>query len=677
MNKKCGFFKKSNGSALAMVLFLVFVLSATALAVMALTGSELVMSTVTSDRSKALFAAQAGAEKVAQRLDIEVGRIQDNARVTSSAVIKKAIDEKSSVFNEIIDTTDPANIKVLEEKKLNDIYEEEYKYQFFKMLQEWLEQQTATGGDWNSSVSHNVQHDVTKEGKNVSINDGSFNYSVIHPNQTEETYSSIEDSATLEANEISSITVKSTGEYKSGKHAYKRSISAEFSLLTESVNNNDEIPIIYNKLTRVKVNKDKKPEILKDKAVVARKNIISVNGTVNIENGNVVCFGTIPTVNGTDINYNADGYKYGGFMAGMTNDTWNDINLGNDNDNKSIKESIEKTPGMSYSNFTNSPGAFNIQEGNAITAAYVHTLYSNANSPSRINIQKGDVYARCVKLENKAHSSEVNLKNVFLTDDLRIDSNNSTVNIGKWDDKDREGMLVGLNPGDPASGYDTSSAVIVSGDSNLNINGSLYIGGTTYFNEYTNITDNKMYFSGISVLKSGSLPAEAFRMWDDIEVPSTDGYTRNVFYLYDQIGGYKNINDHTEEDKLTSAAYNYKPKIGSQSSDPTTVQMMMGSQKKPLFNIIDRAMHFKWIWENSWKDDVGYYSYLNSGDIRIEYYEKAADGNYVKNTDKVKGWCYGAVAANDMVYGPYDGFVGGPMIIQLKKARSLEIMQTT
>ncbi len=656
MCKIKGFLKKNKGSTLAMVLFLVFVLSATALAVMALTGSELVMSTVTSDRSKALFAAQAGAEKVAQRLDIEVGRIQDNARVTSSAVIKKAIDEKSSVFNEIIDTNDPANIKVLEEKKLNDIYEDEYKYQFFKMLQEWLEQQTEIGGDWNSSVSHNVQHDVTKEGKNVSINDGSFNYSVIHPNQTEKTYSSIDDSATLEANEISSITVKSTGEYKSGKHAYKRSISAEFSFLTESVNNDDEIPIIYSKLTKVKVNKDNKPEILKNKAVVARKNIISVNGTVNIEKGDAVCFGTIPTVNGTDINYNADGYKYGGFMAGMTSDTWSDISLGHNN--KSLKDSIIETiPDMNDNGFTNFPGSFNIQDGNAITAAYIHTLYSNANSPSRIHIQKGEVYARSVKVENKAHSSEINLKNVFLTDDLRIDSNNSTVNIGKWDDKDGEGMLVGLNPGDPASGFDTSSAVIVSGDSNLNINGSLYMGGTTYFNEYTNITDNKMYFSGISVLKSGSLPAEAFRMWDDSEIPSTEGYTRNVFYLYDQIGGYKNIDANTEEDKLTSAAYNYKPKSESQWGDPTTVQMMMGSQKKPLFNIIDRAMHFKRIWDTFWKDDVGYYSYLNSGDIRIEHYEKAGDG-YVKDTNKVKGWCYGAVAANDMVYGPYDGFEG-------------------
>lgn len=659
MSKIRGFIKRSNGSTLAMVLFLVFVLSATALAVMALAGSELVMSTVTSDRSKALFAAQAGAEKVAQKLDIEVGRIQDSARVTSSEVIKKAIDDKLTVFDDIVDTTDPNNIKVLNEKELNTIYETEYKCQFFKMLSEWIEKQTAAGGEWDGTTPHSMQHVVSKDGKDVTINDGSYIYSIIPPDPTSNIYSKV---GSLQANEISSITVKSTGEYKSGKHNYKRTISAEFSFLTESAK---EIPIIYSKLTKVKVNKDNKPDILKNMAVVARKNIVSVNGNVNIEKGDAICFGTIPTVNGTDINYNADGYKYGGFMAGMTKDTWKDINLGNGI--KSLKDSIIGTiPGMSDSDFTNFPGSFNIQEGNAITAAYIHTLYSNSSSPSKINIQKGDVFARSVKIENKAHSSEVNLKNVFLTDDLRIDSNNSTVNIGKWEgEKAGEGMLVGLNPGDSASGYDNSSAVIVSGDSNLNINGSLYMGGTTYFNEYTNIADSKMYFSGISVLKSGSLPAEAFRMWDDIEIPSKDVYPGNVFYLFDKYRDtngvpdaeeYINVNDPTEEDKLVSAGFNYKPKNESQPADSTTVQMMMGSQKKPLFDILDRAMHFKWIWDNFWKDDVGYYSYLNSGDIKIEHYEKADDGNFVKNTAKVKGWCYGAVAANDTVYGPYGGF---------------------
>ncbi|ACL76734.1 hypothetical protein [Ruminiclostridium cellulolyticum] len=659
------FLKKCNGSTLAMVLFLVFVLSATALAVMALTGSELILSTVTSDRSKALFAAQAGAEKAAQRLDTEVGRIQDSARVTSSEVIKKAIDKKLPVFNEIIDTTDPNNIKVLNEKELNNIYESEYKYQFFKMVMEWINEQTAAGGEWDSTIPHGVQHVVTKEGKNVTINDGSFNYSVIRPNPTKKTYSSKVNSYTHEANEISSITVKSTGEYKSGKHAYKRSISAEFSLLTESVNDNSEIPIIYSKLTKVKVNKDNKPEILKNKAVVSRKNIISVNGTVNIEKGNAICFGTIPTLNGTGINYSADGYKYGGFMAGMTRDTWNDINLGHNN--KSIKDSIIETiPGMYDYDFTNFPGSFNIQAGDAVTAAYIHTLYSNANSPSKINIQKGDVFARSVKVENKAHSSEVNLKNVFLTDDLRIDSNNSTVNIGEWEgEKAGEGMLVGLNPGDSASGYDTSSAVIVSGDSNLNINGSLYIGGTTYFNEYTSITDNKMYFSGISVLKSGSLPAEAFRVWDDIEIPSKEVYPGNVFYLYDKYrdtngipdaDDYINVNDPMEQQKLISAGFKYKSESESQPDDSPPVQMMMGSQSNSLFNILDRAMHFKWVWDAFWKDDIGYYSYLNSGDIKIVHYEKADDGKYFKNTGKIKGWCFGAVAANDTVYGPYGGF---------------------
>lgn len=116
------------------------------------------------------------------------------------------------------------------------------------------------------------------------------------------------------------------------------------------------------------------------------------------------------------------------------------------------------------------------------------------------------------------------------------------------------------------------------------------------------------------------------------------------------------VNDPIEQQKLISAGFNYKSKNESQSDESTTVQMMMGSQTRPLFNILDRAMHFKWIWDNFWKDDVGYYSYLNSGDIKIAYYEKDSDGNDIRKTDKVKGWCFGAVAANDTVYGPYGGF---------------------
>jgi hypothetical protein len=72
-----------------------------------------------------------------------------------------------------------------------------------------------------------------------------------------------------------SIGIISTGEYKSPSNGstYKRSIKAEFGLLTKSENETMEIPISYGKLTKVRVNKEEEPSLLNGKALIAQKNI--------------------------------------------------------------------------------------------------------------------------------------------------------------------------------------------------------------------------------------------------------------------------------------------------------------------------------------------------------------------------------------------------------------------
>ncbi|HEX2926800.1 MAG TPA: hypothetical protein VHP38_11190 [Ruminiclostridium sp.] len=680
--------KKNNGSTLAMVLFLLFFLTATALAVLALTGSEVGMSIVTSDRGKALLAAQAGAEQAAQRLDTAVTKIQDDARAKTGDAIRNAIEQIKRgtdipTLKGVFDVTDPDNIKVLKEEELNAVYANEYKYQFSKLMKEWVNQQTAVNGDWNSATPHSVEHVVTRAGVNVTVNDGSFTYTSTGANDSGILLSTVE--ATDSQSEIKSVSITANGVYISGNHhTYSRRISAEFNLMTEANGAEAEIPVSYSKLTRVRVNKDAKPDILRDKAVIARKNIISAGGQVTI-GGNATCFGTIPKDTATNpptVSRTADGYQYGGFMAGMTSEVWNNPDFGLNG--KSLADSIKTAVGATGSYFSNVSGSFNII-GDAATAGYIHTMYSNSTNQSKINVG-GSTFARSFKIERDAHYSEVDLKDVYTTDDLRIDSNNSTVNIGGWGSDNQptgqEGKLVGLNTGNPDSGYDTSSAVIVSGDSNLNINGSLFIGGTTYFNEYRNAAENKMFYSGISVLKAGSLPAEAFRIWEGEDI-SMFRYPVNIFYLYNNNNkkdGVLNKDDYIEvprdsavsgQQKLLPGEYIYSPKNGHQTSggsdpaDSTQVRMMTGMgipdpsdpdnvnkyTHTSLFGIIEKAMHFKWIWNTYWKDDIGYSSYLNSGDIRIE--PKLTD---VNGNEKIKGWCFGAVAANNTVYGPYGDF---------------------
>ncbi|MHB8064221.1 MAG: hypothetical protein ACYDG2_16590 [Ruminiclostridium sp.] len=664
--------KKNNGSTLTLVLFMLFMLSVTAIAVITLTGSELSMSVMSSDRSKALLAAQAGAEKAAQVIDEAVAQAQEDARVESSTVVQTTIDATikkvnadgvtvpvpipdTSPFYGVIDNSDLNDIKILKEVELNNIYQNEYEYQFNEMINKWIYDQS------DSNITDSQKVPLKKDTPNY-INGtnsvvGEFTFNDIIENKDGTIVSTLESSDTLEA--TTSISITSTGVYKSPSNGsiYKRSIKAEFGLLTNTnaTTHVPEIPISYGKLTKVRINKDIKPSILSEKALIAQKNIISLGGLVNINNGDVVCFGSIPTdeSTGKNIDYDSDSYKFGGIMAGMPSSNnpnevaknfWNDKRIGNGNSLKESFTALASKLGIAVETYftTNHSGSFYIND-NVGTLSYLHSLYSNSTFHSNITV-KGNAFARSVNVESESNSSVAKFNKIYTYDDLKIDGNNSVVKIGEWDNEDnaivngREGTLVGLNTGGEDS--KVSSSVIVAGDSKLYINGEVYVGGSTYYSDYTNTSTGDKYISGMSIQKSDSRPASAFEIDGNRENPE------NAFYLYNNADkSYTPLtipNDSVQKQKLITQKYD---KFG------VSIDMMEGGEadiigKRPQFYIGDRAMHFKYIWDNLWKNTIEFNSYFNTGDIVI----KPDTG------DRLNGFCSGGVAANSTIYSPFNGF---------------------
>jgi hypothetical protein len=691
--------KKNNGSTLTLVLFMLFMLSVTAIAVITLTGSELSMSIMSSDRSKALLIAQAGAEKAAQVIDEAVAQAQEDARVVASQIVQeqiadykschtytdevtkivkkapdKSITDTSPFFRVLDNYSNPGEIKILNEEALNQIYEAEYKFQFNKKINQMLTAIMTT--DLKVTTANYISKKNNESGSFSNIEeDGKYIYSEIHLKSNDKVISPETNIGTtgvttvtspvasdVESIAITSIQLSSSGEYRSPSNGstYRRKVNAEFGLLTAPKSKTFDIPISYGRLTRVRVNSIKKPSILSGKALIAQKNIISVDGAVNVI-GNVITCGSVPTVvtaKGTKINDAADGSEFGGLMAGITTEVWGNSNL--EDGINSLEKGLDNSGAFNLPyGFANYSGSFNIT-GNVATLAYVHTLNSSSSTDHSDLSVSGDTFARSVKIESESNYSEALFKNVYTIDDLRIDGNNAKVKIGKWNGENADanvinkGLLVGLNTG---TSSDSSSAVIVAGDSELYINGSVYVGGSTFYKDYTyadsySTNYNEPYISGMSIQKSDSRPAEAFEMDGNLSNPG------NIFYLYNNnttgANPYTYVNDPTVQQKLFSATYN-KPVVVDGTIAPS-VDMMTGSTSEVSspevpFNIKDRAMHLKYIWDHFWKNDIGYSSYFNTGDIKITTTE-----NPITGKKEINGWCNGGVAANDTIYGPYDGF---------------------
>jgi len=677
--------KKNNGSTLTLVLFMLFLLSVTAIAVITLTGSELSMSVMSSDRSKALQVAQAGAEKAAQVIDEAVAQAQEDARVISSKVVQDKIakfkDRTETIsgtkFENVLELSDVNEIKILNEQGLNDIYKSEYKFQFNELINNWVDAQKVTDAQWNALKSHSINGETVGKFRYISADK---KHSVLVSEKVKSIDGDEEAPTTY-------IKITSIGEYKSPSNGstYKRTIEAEFGLFTDTItdgagNTTSEIPISYGKLTKVRVNK--KPTLLFDKALIAQKNIISVDGLVDVI-GDMVCFGTIPTKvvgDNTVIDYDADSYKFGGIMAGMVpddnpnytlnykSDVWSNSNFVKAGTN--LKTNIQNTLG--YIDFpdnyftVNHSGSFHIK-GNAGTLAYLHSLYSSdvTNMTSKITVDAltgntitGNTFARSVMVESESNYSETQLKNVYTYDDLRIDGNNSKVKIGECNDDGPidstvEGSLVGLNTGNDTNPI--SSAVIVAGESDLYIHGSVYVGGSTFYNEYKNTnalsTDyGKPYLSGMSIQKSDSRPAEAFER-SAIDSANPENDPANVFYLYENDPSNSNYKKYSYVTNTNMKWEKYNKPVAVDGTIPS-VDMMTGQTEVGLpeepFGILDKAMHLKNIWDNFWKLEPQYSSYFNTGDIIIS-----------TTGGKIKGFCYGGVAANGTIYGPFEGFTEG------------------
>lgn len=644
-------------------------LSLTCVAVISVTGSELSMSVMNSDRSKALMAAKAGAEAAAQQLDNMVGQIQENSRIYAANTIQQEIDTctTGSALDGIIDPTTHAVIneeaqKILDQRR-DDYFKTEFNNEIRTQLTDYIKQITSYS----------------------AIQVGGTNAFYFYPAAKIEPLAEAKViDLTTEITTVTGIRLVSTGQ----SEKLKRSIQVEFSFLDKK-SIGTEVPVTYGNLTQLSVSSTKnKNDILNKKALVAKGNIISIDGKATI-NGDVYSFGTIPVdADGKEMLSDTSGHGYGGIMAGITQDVWDNSNIIGlkNNDYLRGKLNLSNNPVDPNYYFTNRYGSLTIN-GSASTMSYVHSLFALAEaqtgetSASAIEISE-DTYARAVMLEKEAKGSEMKLKNVYVTDDIRIQSDKSKVEIGKWDaygvnDPAITGTAIGLEPGILS---DTrSSAIVVGGDSQLWINGSVYMGGSTMFNEYTSqASPESKYISGISVLKSDSMPADAFKLYDETQMDLTTRpaftFPNNIFYLYNSNSkSYININDPDETNGyvLQTEKYDFKPELGT----PSAIDMMGGCAGPiidgvdlSVFDVLRKGMHFKYIWDKFWGNDkfidsIKYYAKVGTEDIKIT---TNPDGDIV-------GWCSGAVAANGTIYGSYkynggNGFTDTPTDYSLKTA---------
>lgn len=622
--------KDNSGSTLTMVLFMLFLLSVTAIAVITVTGSELSVSVMNSDRSKALMAAQAGAEEASQIIDEQVAQVQEDSRAAASVSLKNGVDsyvsagieDIASGFYNVIDHT---NGTVLDDQRLNEIFKGYYLAEFYSRIAGWINTQAST--NWKPEEVYNVNK--------VDNSAGTYSYKSV--------------SLVSVSGYASGVKLISTGSY----NKVKRNIEIELSFLTDSgAGGAQQVPVSYGKLTRVRINKNTKPDLIENNAVIAMKNIFSVGGTATIY-GDITCFGTIArdSADPSKEDFDATGYSYGGIVAGITSNIWDDTNIG-----LSLKSNaaIRARLGIDDSFFGDKAGSFTIN-GNVATMSYVHSLYGTYDIPtnkyytSDVTIS-GDVYARAVKLERNSHFTNFQLNKVYLTDDLIVNSSDSLVKIGGWNARNvpntsSKGKLVGLEKGS-ADDSTRTSAVVIGGDSELWLNGSIFVGGSTSFNEIEKRSaPNNKYISGISVLKSGTQPSDAFKIFPDDELVAGD-FPNNTFYLFNNLtNSYKNVTELDTTNTLKKALYDYTPSVGT----PSAINMMEGklsSGTETIFNIFDKGMHFKKIWDDFWKSSIGYSSTINTDEIIITTNDEA----------KLDGWCGGAVAANDTIYGPYGGF---------------------
>ena len=580
--------KSNKGSSLTLIILIVLVMSSLGVALMSATAYDMRMSAEYSDLNKAYSAAETGVEHIANTLDTDVASIQETARTGAT----------SNVQN-LIATNDPSvlgNDESIDDKKVNSEFDKSY------------------GDLFNSGVE-----DKFGDGNSIKTMQELLNITPVDENDTH-TLIEIDNGGTvqLQSAELdsvnSSIKITVIGTYNNSK----KQLDVTFNLLSQTSSTPYQV-VVKAPLKRTL------PGILQ-KALVAEKNIISAGGSVTI-NGDVLCFGTVPVDQTGEEDQSAPWYKYGGIIAGMGYEVANNIS----------------DTGFDYSDSETKPVAGSIEiNGNAATMAYIHSAYSAFSdnqdgstswTPSNITIH-GDAFARSVKSEQLASYSQLDFEgNVYTTDNLQVDSAGSTVTVGKnyYGFVDAGYFLNGQsvsNTSDESKKdtfqYKRTSSLIVNGDSTVNLNGGVYIGGSTFLKNYTYVDGSNNvipYMTGISALKSSKKLAEAYFS------PDANGM---YYYMDNNTGNY--------------ATKSSSPREYTEANTLQQQNMIDG------ISMAERAVHLAGLWNNSvnpWKNDDVFSKYLNINNIDIKL---GQDG-------KLHGFTNGAVLANGNVLTPYD-FVG-------------------
>ncbi len=569
-------FRSNRGTALIMVILIVAVMSLLGISLVAVTLSGFKMSIFYSESNKAYFAAEAAVEQVAGILDQRVANRQEYARVQASDYVQGLLRD------------DPNYIRNSDGTIKQTVFDAEFRTKYLESFYTGLEDEF-----------RNIDTEYLKGLLNTeAVGADGKAYKDIGADKER----MILESACYNSTDLK-LGIAVTGICGDSR----RRLDVTFNLLPDS----GKIP--YKDIQKSVLNKKRTLPPVFGKAVVAEKNMIAAGGHVSID-GDVLCFGTVPAGEGGEEDQDAPWYRYGGIMAGISGDV-----AGNSGE---LDFNANKTGSF--------VGGSILINGNAATMAYVHSIYGTDANPSNITI-KGKTFARAIKSEKSSNFSVIDLQgDVYTTDNLQIDSSGTNMNIqGKYYGFVDAGYMI------DGSGADTpgktlkdeilfkrTSSIVVNGDSYLNMNNEIYVGGSTFFREISD-EDGYPYMSGISAMKSSKRTVNAFKK-DDAANPG------NTLYWYEN-GAY--------------AATPPAPAFKAYSDPGGLKEMFAGRSTDPgRFTITNRAMHFKGVWDNLWKNDYIFSSYINPDNINISGNGIAADG-------KLKGYSNGAIIANGKVFG--------------------------
>lgn len=579
--------RSTKGSTLMTSILIIIIMSLLGISLMAVTLSSLDMSIFYSDLNRAYFLSEAAAEEVAKSLDKIVADVQEESRASVSVDLQQQLNENPITLRDADGSVSMWTASPEYQSKVEQEFETKYFNYFYNGLQNKL---MNIGTLDNLKVLLNTTYDDGSAAyKDVGIDDGRIVLELASYDNVNHT-----------------VNIRVKGIYND----YTKKLDVTFGLLPEP----SKSP--YQPVEKSRIKNPVKYDILK-KAVVAEKNMISCGNVVIT--GDVLSFGTVPAIDDTlppdqrQEDQSAPWYRYGGIMVGMCEDV---AQRSTEFDFDSGKTGLFSNGSLSVS-------------GNVSTMGYVHSLYSTSMDPSSISIS-GNTYARSVRSERYSNYSTLSFNNLSTIDNLQIDSNGSVFDVNgvykgfvdAWHAIDGTGG--GWATEDELKPKRTSS-VVVNGDSTLNFKDAIYIGGSTFLRNYIDASGNP-YMTGISALKSSRGIRSAF-LKDDVSNPE------NKLFWFE---------NGTYVDPSPEAYF----KTYSQGGN--TYDMMAGRLSDPgYFPLINRAMHFKRLWEFLWQTDEIFFTNVNADNISIT-------GNGITADGKIRGYSNGAIIANGRVFDVYE-----------------------